>query len=290
MEGSARTAGSEASIRGQYRTITPGYFRTLGIPLLHGRAFDAGDRDGTRLVAIVNETAERRHFGGHAVGRRLISGNGSEPYEVVGVVGDIRHESARSEPLPEVYYALAQEPSRRMWLAVRTTGNPSDVAGRVRQVLTTLDPEVPVDHVRTMAERREAALGVSTFLAALLTGFALLALGLACVGHYGVVSYGVARRTHEIGMRLVLGASPGGVLRMVVRETLSVAVGGVLLAVPLAALASRVLSSFLYGVAPGDPLIFATAAGLMLATAAAAAFLPAWRASRVEAVSALRHE
>jgi len=206
------------------------------------------------------------------------------------VVGDVRHESARSEPLPEIYYPLAQNPTARMWLAIRTTGEPSDLAGLIRQIIGSIDPMVPVDHMRTMADRRESALGVSTLLANLLAGFAILALLLACVGDYGVVSHGVARRTHEIGVRLALGASRGGVLRMVLKETLAVAVAGVLLAAPLAFLASRLLSSFLFDVSPGDPTIFGPAASLMLVAATAAAFVPAWRASTVEAVSALRHE
>ncbi len=173
--GSERTAATDR-IRGQYRTVTPEYFQALGIPLRRGRLFTEADRPGAQLVAIVNQTAERLHFGGNAVGKRLFSGRGDEPFEVVGVVGDIRHVYARSAPLPEVYHPLAQDPTSRMWLVIRTAADPAALAAVVRKRIASRDPGIPIDHVQTMEERHSASLGISTFLAFLLIAFAGLAL------------------------------------------------------------------------------------------------------------------
>ncbi|HSC29801.1 MAG TPA: ADOP family duplicated permease, partial [Vicinamibacterales bacterium] len=163
VEGSGLGAATPAAdrIRGQYRTVTPGYFEALGIPLRRGRAFTDRDRAGAPLVAIVNETAERRHFGGSALGQRLYSGRIDQPIEVIGVVGDVRHAYARAEPLPEVYYPVAQAPSRVLWLVLRTSGDPMAVAPLVKATIRARDPAVPVDHVQTMDDRHATSLGIS---------------------------------------------------------------------------------------------------------------------------------
>jgi putative ABC transport system permease protein len=291
VEGTGRADAPAAERnRGQFRSVTPGYFRTLGIPLMRGRAFTDSDRDAAPLVAIVNQTAERRYFNNNAVGRRIFSGQGNDPIEVIGVVGDVRHASARSDPLPEVYYPLAQNPGVRMWLVVRTSRDPLSIAEEVRKSIASRDPSVVVDHLQTMVERRAASLGVSEFLAYLLIGFAGLALLLAVIGDYSVVAYSVVRRTPEIGLRLAVGATRGAVVAMVMRDTLIAALGGVALAIPVALGAARLLSGYLFDVAPGDPRIFAAAGAMMLLVAMAAALPPAWRASRLDPVMALRNE
>jgi len=273
----------------QYRVITPGYFNAMRIPLRRGRVFTEADRQGAARVAIVNETMERVHFNGDALGRSLTQA-GSDPLQVVGVVGDIRHESLRSDPLPEVYHPLAQRRMFSPWLAVRTGSDATATVNAIRKLLAHSEPGAAIADVKSMEQRRAKALGTSRFLVFLLIAFAGLALVLALVGSYGVVAYWVSRRRQEFGVRLALGAPARCIVRLVLRETLTLIVPAVALGVAGAAAFTRLLSSYLYQVEPTDPITMAVAVALVLITALYAAYLPARRAGATDPVVVLREE
>jgi len=272
----------------QYRVVTPEYFRVMGIPLRRGRLFTERDREGAPAVAIVNETIERTYFGGSAIGRRVSVGEGW--IEIVGVVGDIRHEGHAAAPLPEMYYPLYQQRIDDLWLAVRSSGDPAKLATAIRGEVKAINPNAPVSDVMTMQERRLESLGASRFLIFLLGVFAAIALALAAAGAYGVMNYTAAQRAHEMGVRMALGASRAGVIWIVMRSALAQVASGAAMGLPLAILAGRLLSAFLYGVKPSDPATLAAALAAVAAIAAGAAWLPARRASRLDPLAALRHE
>lgn len=273
----------------QYRVVSPGYFRLLGIPLRRGRGFTDADGATAPRVAIVNETMERRFFGGHAVGRRIIQGQ-SEPVEIIGVVGDIRHETQRSDPMPEVYHPLGQRQPWRPWLAVGTGRSVESVATDIRAALADVEPRAAITEVRSMSERRQDSLGTSRLLIWVLAAFAALALLLALIGGYGVVSYWVSRRKQEFGVRLALGAPASRLVALVLRETLGLVAAALVIGVAGAAACSRLLANYLYEVEPTDPTTFAAAVGLVLLTSAVAAYLPARRAAATDPLVALRQD
>jgi predicted permease len=273
----------------QFRVITPGYFAAMGIPLRRGRWFTDDDRNGGPAVVIVNETMEREHLGGQAIGKRLTQ-NTDELAEVVGVVGDIRHVSQRSEPLPEIYHPFAQQGSNQTGLVLRLATDLASTAVAVRKTLLVMEPRGVITRVSTMEERRASALGPSRILVYLLSIFAGLALLLALIGGYGVVSYWVSQRRQEFGVRLALGASAGRVTRLVVRETLALITAAVVLGVAGAAACTRLLSSYLFGVEPTDPVTMAAAVGLVIMTMTLAAYLPARRAATTDPVVVLRQD
>lgn len=287
IEGQANPPGRGQEL--QYRVVTPDYFRTMGIPLLRGRLFTDRDDENAPAVAVVSETMERRYFGGNALGRRVRSGD-FPAVEIVGVVGDVRHRTATAQPLAERYAPLAQAPRSWLSLAIRTTAEPATLAAAVRGEIRGVDRNIVVSDIQTMQQRRAAALGISTLLLWLLTGFAGLAVLLACAGGYGVVSYSVAQRTHEIGVRMALGASRGGVIGMILRETAVVVIAGAAAGLVAAAWLTRLLAKFLFGVAPTDPLTLIGAGLLIVAVALGAAWVPARRAARVMPSAALRFE
>ena len=281
-----------------WEVVTPGYFAALGTPLLRGRPFGPADRAGSASVALVNRSAARRFLGGagaNPVGRRLRF-NG-EWHEVVGVVGDQWAPSREAEPPPVVYLAAAQSPVpaamlRTMTFVVRAAGDPFALANPVRRTLAALDPDLPAARLGPLADRLAAAgaLVQSRFNAALLATFAALALALAAVGIYGAMSYLVAARTRELGVRMALGARRGDLLRLVLARGAALALAGLLLGLAGAAALSRLLASLLYGISERDPWTFAAAAAISATAALIASLLPAHRASRLEPVAALREE
>lgn len=285
IPGAPRAGGHSPTA--QMRVVTPGYLSAMGIPLIRGRAFTDADAEGAAVVAIVNETMERKYFGGNALGRQ-VQKEGGDVAEVVGVVGDIRHETLRSDPVPEIYHPFAQAGAYSTWLAVRTGTEPMATAAAVRSVLREVEPAAVVTDVKTMERRRADALGTSSLLLRLLLLFAGLALLLALVGSYGVVSYWVSRRRQEFGVRLALGAPPGRVIRQVLRETLGLVVVAVALGLAGAAASTRLLSAYLYRVEATDPPTLAVTTVLVIASALAAAYLPARRAANTDPVSVLR--
>ncbi|HEU4631016.1 MAG TPA: ABC transporter permease [Gemmatimonadaceae bacterium] len=286
--------GTEPEAR--VRPVMPGYFRTMGVPLVAGRDIAEADRMGAPGAVVVNEAFVRRHFpGGDAVGRRLHRmawwPGQPETWTIVGVVRDEPFEGLGSAGQPATYFSFAQFPFNEMWLSVRA--EPAVLASLVpalRERVWRLDRDLPVEQVATMRELMGQSVATPRFNAALLALFALAALLLAAVGVYGVLSYTVAQRTGEIGVRLALGAGRGRVVRQVVGQGLAVALAGVALGVGGALALGRVLASLVVGVSWRDPLLLGGVAAALTAVALVAAWLPAWRASRIQPAVALRGE
>jgi putative ABC transport system permease protein len=273
------------------RTIDPGYFRALQVPLRRGRLFTPHDLT-TGPVAIVNETMARRSWPNQdPIGKRF--GAGSHPASwvtVVGVAADMRNTSLAEEPDREYFLAYVQSPLPAMSLVIRTELDPLRLASTLRAAVNGLDRDVPVSELATLATSISRSTSTRRFSAALLGSFALLALLLASVGIYGLISYSVTRRTHEIGVRMALGAAGDRIAAMVVGRAVLLAGAGVLIGLAGGLALMRLLRSMLFGVSATDPAVFAAAAGILLAISAAAAYLPARRAARVDPLVALRHE
>jgi putative ABC transport system permease protein len=246
-------------------------------------------------VAIVSRAFARQAFGEErdAVGRRVRLGRvGSDaPWlSIVGVVGDVRHSEVRAAADPEVYVPLAQAPTDMMMLAARAAARPEDLAGPVRAALARVDPDQPVYHLKTMQALVDEALLADRSVMSLLSLFAALALFLAAIGIYGVVSYGVSQQSRELGVRVALGASPGQLARLVLRRGLSLVAAGAALGVAGALGVLRLLSGMLYGVSASDAATYALACAALLAVAGAACWLPARRAMKVDPIVVLRME
>jgi putative ABC transport system permease protein len=278
------------------RAVTPTYFRTMGIPLQRGRAFDAGDTAGAVPVGIVNQTAVRQLFGGQdPVGRRVAWAREEPPVwmTVVGVVGDVRGGGLDADDAPSLYTPLAQErrPWRTWMFVTLRTSLPTDAAmAPARAAVARADKDIPVTRVRTMEALMSASWGDRRFNLWLLGGFAALALALAGVGIHGVTSYAVARRTREIGVRMALGARAPDVLGLVLRQGLLLAVAGLAAGLAGALALRRLVASMLFGVTPSDPLTLAAVALVLLSVALIACYAPARRAASVDPAVALRCE
>ncbi len=276
-------------------TVTPDYFRTLGIQLLRGRLFTAQDTAVTTRVAIVNETVARTYFGDvDPVGRALAWGRKPDPtlaLTVVGVVRDAR-QSLRDTPPPMVYQPLSQilEPPQDLTAAVRTTGNPAAVAGLVRGEVSALSRDVAVSWVRTMQQQIDASLMSERLVATLSAAFGALALLLACLGLYGVISYDVTRRRKDIGIRLALGATRATVVAEVLRQVGTIALTGLAVGLIGAWFASQLVSSLLFGLTARNPATLVMTALTLAFTAMLAGYLPARRAAQVDPAFTLRAE
>jgi len=285
------------------RSVTPGYFATLGVPLYAGRDFTGADTSvldiskpidpaTSPLKLIVNRALVERFLPGeNPIGQRLgIFWGQTLVGEIVGVVGNVRYQSLTEEEEPTFYWPEAQRPHGDMHLVVRTEGRPVDWASAVRGAVRSIDGNVPVAEVETLTEVVSLASSRTRFSLVLLGSFAGIALILAAVGLFGVMAYGVAQRTQEIGVRMALGARHAGIVRMVLGDGMTLAVAG-LAAGALAAIGlTRFIAAELYGVKPSDPWSFALALGLLLGVAALAAYLPARRAAQVDPMVALRCE
>jgi predicted permease len=271
--------------------ISDGFFRTTGTPVLIGRDFMRQDGIGPAKVAIVNEAFARRYFPDrNPIGERVTVRIDGE-LEIVGVVGNAKYVSLRDIDPPTLYVYALDDPDRRgLALSVRTTGDPLAFVASLRQQVQSAAATVSISPPRTLSSQVERSLGIERLVARLLGAFAVLALVLASVGLYGVLGYSVARRTGEIGVRLALGATRGTVLRSILRESwILVAIGSVI-GIPASIVVSRFVANLLYGVTPTDPSVLASAVACLLFVALAAALVPAWRASRVDPLVALRHE
>jgi putative ABC transport system permease protein len=273
----------------QLNISTPGYFSTMGIRLLRGRDFD--DRDGTNSlpVTIINDTLARRYFPAEdPIGLRINWGGKS--HTIVGVVSGISHQQPMRPPMPMVYTPFAQEPGPYMWITVHTTGDPANVAAAARGIVHNLDADIMLLNIRTMQKVVADSLSQSALMAWFLAGFAVFALLLAAVGIYGVTSYSVTQRTHEMGIRMALGASRGSVVRLVLRRGVWLASAGAILGLPVALVLSRVVASLLFGIGPRDLTVFAAMPVALVLVALAACYIPARRAMKVDPIVSLKCE
>ncbi len=266
------------------------YFSTMGIPLVAGRDFNAQDREGSSPVVIVNEELARRYYGGNAVGKRLRLGSEAPLSEIIGVAQTASYRNLREQPLPFIYIPLGQEYQSGMTLMVRTAGDPTSLVGPLRNEMRALNKDVPVFSVQTMTERIGGQLAVDRMIAVLLSVFGGGALLLAAIGIYGVIAYSVAQRTHEIGIRIALGAEQRDILKLIVGQGLVLVLIGAGIGLALALAATRVLKSLLFGVSATDPLTFTVVVVVLVAVALLACYIPARRATKVDPLVALRYE
>jgi predicted permease len=274
-----------------HNTVAVDYFKTLSIPFVWGRDFNARDTASSPGVIIVNETLARRLApNGNAVGKRVRMDSQGVYLEVIGVVRDIKYKQLAEKSLFFGYRPLSQRYNSAMTLHVSTTGDPLPVINQVRAEVKALDPDLPLTNVETMQEHLRLPLAPAKLLALLSSAFGMLALLLAAIGLYGVMAYTVGSRTHEIGIRLALGAPTNGVRRLVIGQGMRLALTGIAVGLIAAFALTRVLESVLYGVGATDPLTFISVAGLLLAVAWLACFIPARRATKVDPLVALRYE
>jgi predicted permease len=290
ITGGMTISGYEASpneeIRMQFNYVGPGYFSTVGMRLVNGRDFDPRDK-GSRFT-IVNQATVRRYFANRSpIGQRI--GENLES-EIIGVVQDARVNRVREEAVPMGYYPLQGNLVYAGTLEVRAAGDPNSIAADVRKAVNEVAPDLPIDRITPLALQVDRSLNAERMGSVVTTAFGILALGLACFGLYGVISYAVTRRTSEIGIRMALGARPANVLWAVLREALTLIALGLAAGVPVVIFASRSIAALLYGIEPNDPVTLVTMIGILTSVAVFAALWPAWRASRVNPVAALRHE
>lgn len=292
VEGHEPPQGEDPPFAGN-NAIGPNYFRTLGVPLLSGREFTDGDRKGAPPVAIVNESLVRELFPNtNPIGQRLhvlLRGQPSS-WEVIGVVKDSKYRSLGEDAMPYIFLPYLQNPQPAMALHVQTSGNPRDLAAAVRREVQALDPNLPAFNVMSLADNIDISLFPSRFGAVLLGVFGFLALLIASIGIYGVMSYGVSERTHEMGIRMALGARGRDVMRMVISQGMWLALIGVAIGAGLALAVTRVVKSYLYDVSVTDPLTFIGIALLLIGVALLACYVPASRATKVDPLEALRYE
>jgi len=277
----------------QVRTITPGFFAASSVPVLRGRDVQASDRDGTEQVVVVNRAFAKKYFPNQdPLAQHLTLGwsiNGTRMGgDVVGVVGDIRGAELSADPPPTIYLPMAQSSTNTVGVVVRSNVAPASLVPSVRGVVRDLDHLIALFDVQTMQERMAASVGAQHFYATLVATFAAVALLLSAVGLYGVIAYTVTQRTHEMGVRVALGASASRIARMVVAEGLTLTLVGAAVGIVCAFFAARVIASLLYGVGSSDPLTFIGAVLALCVVAAAASYLPARRAAAVDPLVAMR--
>jgi putative ABC transport system permease protein len=279
-----------------YRSVTPNYFRAMGIPIVQGRAFTDRDADNAPLAMIVNQALADQDFPGEsAVGKRINFGNtdsNNQPvwFEIVGVTANVRSLELREEATAELYFSSYQDPWDAMSLVVRSTGDPDSVAGALRQVVTDVDRTVPISDVQTMEHIVSTSVTQPRFNLFLIALFSVLALLLSAAGIYGVTSYSVSQRTHELGIRMALGAQVRDVLGMILKQGMGVIAVGLVLGLGAAFLLLRLMKSLLFGVTETDPLTFVVTTVVLTFVALIACYVPARRATKVDPLEALRYE
>lgn len=276
--------------------VAPRYFETMGIALLKGRPIAAQDTATAPKVVVVNQTLADHFFPhGDAIGHRFTVGDPSVKgeWEIAGVVRDTKYNSLREVPTRMIYLPVMQltdDDNYAYWIQLRTTGDPASVTTAVRSALAEIDPNLPIIQVRTIGEQVDHLMNQEKMISQLSSFFSLLALSLACIGLYGVMTYSVVRRTNEIGIRIALGAQSGTVLWMILKESLLLLAAGIAVGVPATLLASRAVQSQLFGLSPSDPFTFVTATVLISLVTFVAAYFPARLATRVDPIIALRYQ
>jgi putative ABC transport system permease protein len=281
--------------------VTPGYFKAMGVELVRGREFDDNDRADTENVTVINQTMARLFFGGEEpIGRLIKHGQPEDPLpwmKVVGIVDDVRHLGLDSQDGPEMFLPYRQVPDvyanmlgRRMSLAIKTSANAALLRDPIRDIIWSMDPDMPVSDIKTMVEMVSQSAAEPRMRTALLGTFAIFAIIMAAVGLYGVMSQAVLQRRHELGIRIALGATSGNILGMVVREGMVLAVAGLAVGVAGALALTRLASTLLFGVGARDPITFALVSIILLAVSLVASYLPARQATRVDPLSTLRSE
>jgi predicted permease len=289
-------AGAPRDPRGRILSVGPAFFRTMQIPIVAGRDFEERDRPGSPAVAVINEVFAKASFGnGNPLGRRLILSNDgatARDMEIVGVSKNARYGGLTNDIPPVAYIPYNQGFPRpdAMVYALRTSGDPLGYANSVRELVRQADARVPVSEIRSQAADIDRTINQEITFAELCSGFAILALVIACVGLYGTVSYNVARRTGEIGIRMALGAQRSRVVWMVLREVCLLAAVGLAISVPTALATSKLVESFLFGMKPNDPRSLTLAVVILLSAAILAGYMPARKASRIDPMIALRNE
>ena len=295
-EGNLQREGAPVSAPGpsfiNANVVSPRFFETLGIGLLRGRDFATSDVDGAPLVAIVNESAARRHFAdADPLGKRVSFTGAAGPWRtIVGVVRDSKYADLAEQALPVVYVPLSQNHETGMTLYVRGSVPPESLVAGIRREIQSLAPALPLSSVRPMTDTIGTALYSARASTWLLTGFGALALGLAVIGIYGVLSFAIASRTRELGIRLALGAGASSLFNMVVGDGLALVAIGVVGGVTAALAAGRMVAGFLYGVSPADVATYAAVTAILCAVAFGACAIPARRAMRMDPMAALRYQ
>jgi putative ABC transport system permease protein len=280
----------EARPRIHHRTVTPDYFQAMGIPLLNGRFLTWKDDGNAPLVALINQTTANRYWPGqNPLGQRVQIGGGSPWREVVGIVGDVKHMSLQQGILPEVYYSWAEYPQWNGTLVMRGVNTVSLVPA-LRNQVQQLDKDLPLSNLRLLEEVVDSSIAEPRSYTLLLALFAGIALTLAAIGIYGVMAFGVSQWTHEIGVRMALGAQARDVLMLVLFQGIKMIVAGLALGLIAAFALTRVIKNLLYDVKATDPLTFAAVSLLLAAIALLACYIPARRATKVDPLTALRHE
>lgn len=273
----------------QLNQVTPGYFRTMGLRVVKGREITDADREGAPRVAVINETMAKQYWTGEdPLGKQFRFFGDPAPLQVIGIVEDSKYNFLGEDSTPYLYTALEQTYAPAATVHVRASGDPSTIMNTVRRELQQLEPAMPLLNVTTLRDVFDQALWAPRMGASLLGIFALLALMLASIGLYGVMAYTVTQRTRELGIRLALGARQQDVRNMVVRQGVMLAIGGVVIGLGIAFALARLVTNLLFGVSATDPLTFTVIPLVLLVVALLATYIPAWRASRVDPVVALR--
>ncbi|MDQ3517049.1 MAG: ABC transporter permease, partial [Gemmatimonadota bacterium] len=270
--------------------VSTDYFRAMGIPLRAGRSFAATDREGTQPLWIVNDAFVRRYFPNESAVGKMVRVGPEVSFQIVGVVGDVRQKALTEPAEPTAYVHYLQNSRSGMSLAVRTSGDPLRYANAVREAIWSVDRDQTINSVETMSSIVGGAVVRPRLLATLLLLFGLMGLSLGALGIYGVLAYAVSQRRQEIGVRVALGATPQSVLRLVIRQGMTLALAGVVAGVAGAFLLTRVMGAVLYEVRATDPATFVAVVFVLLATAFVASWLPARRALRIDPVQALRYD
>jgi putative ABC transport system permease protein len=296
IEGKDKAPGENPN--GDWQVVTPGYFESMGMRVTRGRTLTDDDHENAPIVAVINETMARRYWPGNdPIGKRFHIGTANQPWiTIVGIIGRVRHNAVTETERAEMYVPHAQwgaagaNPRRELTYVVRTSGDPMGVVGYVRETVRSMDPNMPIADLRTLERVADASLAQARFTTLLLALFAALALTLATIGIYGVISLLVTRRRQEIGIRMALGARPQAILTMVLRRGMTLAAIGVVAGVVGAFALTSVLNTLLYGVTRFDPTTFIVVPLILAAVALAACLIPAGRAARVAPLVALREE